>query len=359
MRSYRLFAREVIPHFTGPARRAPGVARLGRRQAGRALRRAPARPSSTPSPSHVEEGRPRAQRPATVRRGQLMRAAGAARAASWSSATTCPSPCPDFGQVLVQVKACGICGSDLHFAKHGATMLAPGDGDGGHCPTSAAPPTRPRPRRVHGPRVLRRGARGRARHRRPGAGHDRHVDPDPAHDRRACAPSSTATTSPPATASACCCRRRCSSEVPNGLDPRHAALTEPMAVGLHAVNRSGIAAGDGALVLGCGPVGLAVIAALRLQGIEPIVAADFSPARRALATVDGRPRGRRPGGRAGLRRLDAGRPGPGRSSCSRPSACPASSTTRCAWRRRRAASWWSACAWSPTRSRRSSGSARS
>ncbi len=32
-------------------------------------------------------------------------------------------------------------------------------------------------------------------------------------------------------------------EVPNGLDPRHAALTEPMAVGLHAVNKSAIGAG--------------------------------------------------------------------------------------------------------------------
>ena len=36
-------------------------------------------------------------------------------------------------------------------------------------------------------------------------------------------------------------------------------------------------AGEGALVLGCGPVGLAVIAALRARGIGPIVAADFSP----------------------------------------------------------------------------------
>jgi threonine dehydrogenase-like Zn-dependent dehydrogenase len=74
------------------------------------------------------------------------------------------------------------------------------------------------------------------------------------------------------------------TEVPNGLDPRHAALTEPMAVGLHAVNRGGITPGDGALVLGCGPVGLAVIAALRLRGIEPIVASDLSAARRTLAS---------------------------------------------------------------------------
>jgi len=36
-------------------------------------------------------------------------------------------------------------------------------------------------------------------------------------------------------------------------------------------------------VLGCGPVGLAVIAALKLKDISPIVAADFSPARREIA----------------------------------------------------------------------------
>ena len=37
------------------------------------------------------------------------------------------------------------------------------------------------------------------------------------------------------------------------------------------------------LVIGCGPVGLAVIAALKIRGLHPIVAADYSPARRALA----------------------------------------------------------------------------
>ena len=76
-------------------------------------------------------------------------------------------------------------------------------------------------------------------------------------------------------------------EVPNGLDARHAALTEPMAVGLHAVNRSQVAPGHAAVVLGAGPVGLAVIAALARAGIEPIVAADFSATRRALASTMG------------------------------------------------------------------------
>src|SRR5690606_13832703 len=75
--------------------------------------------------------------------------------------------------------------------------------------------------------------------------------------------------------------------VPNGLDARHAALTEPMAVGLHAVNKSRVAQGEGALVLGCGPLGLACIAALRLKGIARIGPADLSPARRAIAAEVG------------------------------------------------------------------------
>jgi threonine dehydrogenase-like Zn-dependent dehydrogenase len=76
-------------------------------------------------------------------------------------------------------------------------------------------------------------------------------------------------------------------EVPNGLDSRHAALTEPLAVGLHAVARSGAAPGDSAVVVGCGPVGLAVIAGLRAVGLESIVAADPSPIRRAMALTMG------------------------------------------------------------------------
>jgi len=76
-------------------------------------------------------------------------------------------------------------------------------------------------------------------------------------------------------------------KVPNGLEPHLAALTEPMAVSVHAVNRSGIGPGDAAVVLGCGPVGLAVIAALRSIGIETIVASDLSAGRRSLAAVMG------------------------------------------------------------------------
>src|SRR6202158_6786 len=72
-------------------------------------------------------------------------------------------------------------------------------------------------------------------------------------------------------------------EVPNGLAAEHAALTEPLAVGIHAVAKANVRGEEVPLVIGCGPVGLAVIAALKLKGLHPIVAADYSPARRALA----------------------------------------------------------------------------
>ena len=72
-------------------------------------------------------------------------------------------------------------------------------------------------------------------------------------------------------------------EVPNGLAGRACGATEPLAVGVHAVAKANIRGDEVPLVIGCGPVGLAVIAALKIKGLHPIVAADYSPARRALA----------------------------------------------------------------------------
>jgi threonine dehydrogenase-like Zn-dependent dehydrogenase len=194
-----------------------------------------------------------------------------------------PDPVPATGQVLVQVKACGICGSDLHFAKHGASMLALGGEMEGRPEVGEPAPPLDLGRDVY------MGHEFAAEVLELGPGTD---GPKPG----------TLITSIPVLLTDTGVRAIVYSnevaagygermvlsapmllEVPNGLDPRHAALTEPMAVGLHAVNRSGIAAGDGALVLGCGPVGLAVIAALRLRGVEHIVASDLSPARRRLA----------------------------------------------------------------------------
>jgi threonine dehydrogenase-like Zn-dependent dehydrogenase len=66
--------------------------------------------------------------------------------------------------------------------------------------------------------------------------------------------------------------------VPNGLSAQTAALTEPLAVAWHAVRRS-----QAAVVVGCGPIGLAVILMLKARGVRTVVASDFSPGRRALA----------------------------------------------------------------------------
>ena len=71
--------------------------------------------------------------------------------------------------------------------------------------------------------------------------------------------------------------------VPPGMNPDFAALVEPMAVGVHAVNYARMGTDDVSLVIGCGPIGLAVIAALKLRGAGPIIASDFSAGRRALA----------------------------------------------------------------------------
>lgn len=71
--------------------------------------------------------------------------------------------------------------------------------------------------------------------------------------------------------------------IPNGLSPTVAALTEPMAVAWHAVRRAEIKAKDVAIVIGCGPVGLATICTLKAKGVKTVVAADFAEGRRNLA----------------------------------------------------------------------------
>jgi threonine dehydrogenase-like Zn-dependent dehydrogenase len=71
--------------------------------------------------------------------------------------------------------------------------------------------------------------------------------------------------------------------VPAGISAEQAALTEPLAVGRHAVAKARLTGREEVLVVGCGPVGLAVIASLKAQGHGPVYAADFSPARRMMA----------------------------------------------------------------------------
>lgn len=69
-------------------------------------------------------------------------------------------------------------------------------------------------------------------------------------------------------------------KVPDHVPDSHAALTEPMAVGYHAVKKSNIETDEVPIVIGCGPVGLSVIVALKAIGIERVIAADFAEGRR-------------------------------------------------------------------------------
>jgi 2-desacetyl-2-hydroxyethyl bacteriochlorophyllide A dehydrogenase len=71
--------------------------------------------------------------------------------------------------------------------------------------------------------------------------------------------------------------------VPENVPSEAAALTEPLAVGLHAVNRSDIQVDEVALVVGCGPIGLAAITALKLRGVTNILAVDIQDEKLELA----------------------------------------------------------------------------
>ncbi|MEO5875577.1 MAG: zinc-binding dehydrogenase [Streptosporangiaceae bacterium] len=76
-------------------------------------------------------------------------------------------------------------------------------------------------------------------------------------------------------------------EIPNGLDPFVAAITEPFSVARRAVEKAAMAPDAIAVVLGLGPIGLGVVAALKAGGHGPVWAVDFSPRRRALAEALG------------------------------------------------------------------------
>ncbi|UVO14315.1 zinc-binding dehydrogenase [Mycobacterium sp. SVM_VP21] len=195
-----------------------------------------------------------------------------------------PEPTPGPGQVLVEVTACGICGSDLHFAAHGDQVLAATRAMSGS-PSSEAS--------VDLSADIFMGHEFSARVLEAGRDTDTFAPGTPVTSipvllaAKGIEPIVYSNTTVGGYAEKMLLSAPLLLAIPNGLDHRHAALTEPMAVGLHAVNKSGIAPGETALVLGCGPIGMAIIAALRNHGVEDIVAADYSHARRELATVMG------------------------------------------------------------------------
>jgi threonine dehydrogenase-like Zn-dependent dehydrogenase len=190
-------------------------------------------------------------------------------------------PKPREGQVLVKTLACGICGTDLHarlhaerfvrmsdFVKWRKPMDLKRDVVFGHefcCEVLDYGPgterrLKPGTRVVSVPRIMVGGEQ-------QGIGYSN--DNIGAYAERMLL------------------SERFMLPVPDHLPSQHASLTEPLAVGVHAVAKAGMRGGEAPLVIGCGPVGLAVIAALKRKrrslDFGPIVAADFSPKRRETA----------------------------------------------------------------------------
>jgi threonine dehydrogenase-like Zn-dependent dehydrogenase len=192
-----------------------------------------------------------------------------------------PPPVPGKGQVRIEVLRCGICGSDLHAREHCDELADVLDEAGyggfmrsdqrvvfGHefCGVVAE----------YGPGCQRKIAEGT------------HVVAVPllrtAGGLQAVGLSATA---PGGYAEQMLVQESLMLPVPNGLAPEVSVLTEPMAVAWHAVRRSEVRKRDVAIVIGCGPIGLAVICMLKARGVRTIVASDPSPGRRGLAQACG------------------------------------------------------------------------
>jgi threonine dehydrogenase-like Zn-dependent dehydrogenase len=188
-----------------------------------------------------------------------------------------PAEPPGEGQVLLEVLRCGICGSDLH-ARHHCDELADEMTEMGYdgfmrseqsvvfghefCGTVAE----------YGPKTRRKVPTGAQvvalpLTQRGGQYHGIGLAAD----------------APGAYAEQVIVEESLMLAVPNGLPPDVSALTEPLAVAWHAVRRGEVGRRQVAIVIGCGPIGLAVITLLKTRGVKTVVASDPSSARRELA----------------------------------------------------------------------------
>jgi threonine dehydrogenase-like Zn-dependent dehydrogenase len=188
-----------------------------------------------------------------------------------------PLPAPGPGQVRLRVTRAGICGSDLHVRVH-ADASADVAAEVGY-----ADFMRPGHRVVmgheftgvvdeYGPGCRRRWKRGQPVVALPLIRHGRDVHMIGLSEH-----------APGAYAEFMLVAEDTAMPVPAGVSPDLAALTEPLAVACHAVGRGRVSRRDTAVVIGCGPIGLATILMLRAAGVRRIIAGDYAEGRRELA----------------------------------------------------------------------------
>ena len=188
-------------------------------------------------------------------------------------------PQPGAGQVLVKTLSCGICGSDLHALHHFDRMVDNARRAGGGMGAAFDPKAGMVFGHEFSAEVLDYGPGGPAR-LKPGT---RVVSMPVLIGAAGPIPVGYSNDYPGGFAERMVLSDALLLEVPNGLSDRQAAMTEPFAVGAHAVAKASLDEDAAFLVVGCGPVGLAVIASLKARGFGPVAAADYSPARRAMA----------------------------------------------------------------------------
>jgi threonine dehydrogenase-like Zn-dependent dehydrogenase len=82
---------------------------------------------------------------------------------------------------------------------------------------------------------------------------------------------------------------RCLVALPRGLDPRHAALVEPLAVAVHGLRRAGIRGGERVAIVGGGAIGLCAVAAAAAAGCRVSLAARHDRQREAGARLGAQP----------------------------------------------------------------------
>jgi 2-desacetyl-2-hydroxyethyl bacteriochlorophyllide A dehydrogenase len=181
------------------------------------------------------------------------------------------------GQAVVDVAACGVCGSDLHSFSHGLAVK-PGSVLGHEfCGRVVSAPA------VEGltvgERVAVRPLIPCGECERCAAGQPQLCEGSHAHDIGYGSPGAFAerVLVPRAVVGQTVFR------LPTEVDDAGGALVEPLAVAVHAVGLAGVRADDPVLVLGAGTIGLAVTRLLRLAGVGTLVVAEPSEPRRRRA----------------------------------------------------------------------------
>ncbi len=75
--------------------------------------------------------------------------------------------------------------------------------------------------------------------------------------------------------------------IPEGIPYDVAAMCEPLAVAMHGVNRAEVKPGDKVVLFGCGPIGLGMVLWLVDRGVTDVIALDLAPERRERALALG------------------------------------------------------------------------